>query len=185
MAASRTGSSSGALVVSIDDRSITGVREFRRALKQIGPEWPRELRVVHKTIADEVAAAARGRASGMGGVQALAAKSIKGTANQREARIGVSGQVKGRRTSGPIGNVAFWGAEKRTGWYSRYRYKDVPTAQHPTWVGNSWDVGDPSGGPYAINETIAVMKPEIYEQYLQMLENLAERAGFAAGATIF
>lgn len=175
--ASRSGASSGGLVVSIDDESIRGVKEFRRALKSIGPEWSKELRVVHKRIADMVVPHAQSRARGMGGVQAKAASRIVGRANQREARIGVSA------TGGvPFANVAFWGAKKRTGWYARGRYSGSPARQHPEWVGNSWDVGVPGGGPYAINDTIAEDRPDVYDEYLRMLADLAERAGFSASA---
>jgi len=177
VAASRSGASSGGLVVSIDDNSIRGIREFRRALKGVGPEWARELRVVHKRIADMVVPHAQARAQAMGGVQAEAAGAIKGKANQREARIGV-----GPTAAVPFANVAFWGAKKRTGWYARYRYKDSPAPQHPAWVGNSWDVGEPGGGPYAINPAIADDREEVLAEYLRMIDELAERAGFTSTA---
>ena len=177
MPASRTGSSSGALVVSLDDGTSRGIKEFRRALRELGPEWSRELRVVHKKIADIVAPHAQARAHAMGGVQSKAASAIKGRANQREARIAVTSSA-----STPFANVAFWGAKKRTGFYARHRYKDSTARQHPPWVGNAWDVGEPGGGPYAINETVAADRTEILDDYLNMIDDLARRAGFTSTA---
>lgn len=145
---------------------VTGLKEFRRALKAMGPEWPKALRDVHEGIADEGAALSRGVASGMGGVQAHFAGRIRGTASQREARVSVGGGGA---------NVAFWGAKKRTGWYAPGRYHNS-TRQHPTWVGNSWEVAEAGQGPYAINPALAAFKPDIWERYFQMVLDLAHNA---------
>lgn len=147
---------------------ITGIKEFRAALKAMGPEWAPKLRDVHEQIARRGAALSRGNAQGMGGVQAKAAGTIKGRGNQRQATIAVSGQ-KG------LGNVAFWGAKRHTGWYANPRYSDGK-AQHPPWVGNTWEVAEHGQGPYAINEALADNLPDIEEQYLNMIVNLANKA---------
>ena len=161
-AASRTGASSGVEVI--------GLKEFRRGLKAVGAEWPKELRRVHKTIADRGAALAQGFASGMGGVQAKAAGAIRGRANQRSARIGVAG---GRGS--PMANVAFWGAKRHSGWYAAARYSDSPP-QHPPWVGNSWEPAVFGQGPYAINPALARYLPELLDEYGQMIDRLAADA---------
>ena len=147
---------------------ITGIKEFRRALKEMGPEWPKELRRVHAQIARRGQALSRGYAEGMGGVQAKAAGTIKGRGNQRQASIYVQG-MRG------LGNVAFWGAKRHTGWYANPRYSDGP-AQHPPWVGNTWDAAVHGEGPYAINEALADHLDDILDQYLKMLDNLSRKA---------
>jgi hypothetical protein len=161
--AARSGASSGA--------TITGLAEFRRALKAVGPEWPKELRRVNKALSVTAAGRAQRAARSMGGVQARAADAIRPRANQREVRLTVV-PTKGA----PMANVAFWGAKKRTGWYSRFRYKDVPTPQHPEWVGNTWDVAVAGQGPYAINASLAQHMPEYLDDYMEMLDDLARRA---------
>lgn len=147
---------------------VTGIKEFRRELKALGPEWPKELRAVHKHISDTGARDSQAAARGLGGVQRKAASTIKGRANQREARISVSG-MRG------LGNVAFWGAKKRTGWYAAERYDDIPR-QHPVWVGNSWDVAVPGQGPYAINNTLARNLKQYLDRYGEMIDRLAAEA---------
>ena len=144
--------------------------EFRRALRAMGPEWTRELTKVHRTVALKVAAGAQSRAASMGGVHRRAAPAIKGYANKMNARVGVSPGAKTR-----MANVAFWGAKRHTGWYANARYSDGP-AQHPAWVGNTWDVGVPGGGPYAINATVAAMTPTIIADFERMIDELARRA---------
>lgn len=147
---------------------IQGIKDFRRELKALGPEWPQELRRVHEQIARRGAALSRGRAAGMGGVQAKAQSTIKGRGNQRQATIAVSG-MKG------IGNVAFWGAKKRTGWFGASKYRGQPS-QHPHWVGNSWEVAMAGQGPYAINDALAADLDDILNQYMDMVTNLAAKA---------
>jgi hypothetical protein len=152
----------------VDIGTVKGLKEFRAALKAAGPEWPPELKRVHEQIGRRSAALSRAAASGMGGVQAKAAPTIKGRGNQKEARISVSGMRK-------LGNVAFWGAKRHTGWYAAPRYGESQTAQHPVWVGNSWEVaGD--GGPYAINPALRGYLPEILDQYLDMVQRVADKA---------
>lgn len=149
---------------------VQGMAEFRRALRAMGPEWTRELTKVHRTVALKVAAGAQSRAASMGGVHRRAAPAIKGYANKMNARVGVSPGAKTR-----MANVALWGAKRHTGWYANARYSDGP-AQHPAWVGNTWDVGVPGGGPYAINATVAAMTPTIIADFERMIDELARRA---------
>jgi hypothetical protein len=144
---------------------VHGLPEFRRELKVLDGNWPKELRKVHKKIADEAARRSRGVAGGMGGVQGKAAGTIKGQATQKNARISTSG----------IGHVAFWGAKKHTGWYAGGQYRVSTGRQHPQWVGNSWEVAGP-GGPYAINPALRSYMPSMLDEYAEMIDDLARRA---------
>ena len=147
---------------------VRGLKDFRRDLRDLG--WSKELRLVHKKLADDIAEKARSAASSMGGVQAKAAAAIKGRATQSSAKVGIS---PGARY--PMANAAFWGAKRRSGWYARARYQKSQAQQLPTWVGNTWDVGG-SGGPYAINPTIKQYLPDIIDHYDEMLDDLTKRA---------
>lgn len=144
---------------------VKGLKEFRSELKRVDAGFPKQLRTVHKDIADDVADRARGIASGMGGVQAKAAGALKGYATQTQASVGVSG--------GGIANVAYWGAKKHTGWYAHI-HSSRP--QHPAWVGNSWEPGVAGQGPYAINDALAEKLPDIDDAYLDAIEDLARSA---------
>lgn len=144
---------------------IIGLKEFRAALKAMGPEWPRELRAVHRKIATEGARRSSAVAAGMGGEQGHFAGAIGSASSQREARVTVR----------PQANAAFWGAKKHTGWYAAPRYFDSP-AQHPKWVGASWEPAEFGQGPYAINDALAQYKPQMFEDYLKMIDDLAHRA---------
>lgn len=150
---------------------IVGLKELGSDLRELGGEWARALRSIHKVVADEGANQAQRDARGMGGVQAHYAKAIKAYASERDARVGI-------RTSGDNAgaSVAFWGAEKRTGWYAKGRYADSPTPQHPAWVGNSWDVAVAGEGPYAINSALARYLPYLLEDYERMIDELTKKA---------
>lgn len=149
--------------------SVRGLPEFRAALKAMGPEWGPALTKTHKAIAAEGAAGAQGIAIGMGGVQAKAADRIRGKGTQQGAAIGPSG-------GNGIGNVAFWGAKKRAGWYAAGKYRSSTGRQFPLWVGNSWDTAAAEGGPYAINRALFFDLPKILELYQKMILELAKRA---------
>lgn len=161
--ASRQGANSGA--------QVTGLADFRRELKALDDSFPRELRNVHKTIADMSRDGARGVAVGMGGVFAHNAAAIRSYASVGEARVGIR---EGSRY--PSAPVAFWGAKKRTGWYAAKRYRDSTGQQFRSWVGDSWDAATFNGGPYAINRALYFDLPEIIEQYAQMIDRLAAKA---------
>lgn len=150
--------------------TIRGLPEFRRALRGINKEWPKELRKVHKKIATDAQKWAQAEAAGMGGIQSAAAKAIKAKATQSRAAVGVSG---GKRV--PYGAVAFWGVKKRLGWFARRRYSGE--SQHlPKWVGNTWDAAVHGQGPYAINDALADHMGDLLDDYGRMLDELTFRA---------
>ena len=159
---------------------ITGIKEFRAALKAIGPEWPKELRETHEQIGRRARALSQARARGKGGVYARAASAIRSRGNQREAVLYVQPS-----SANPMAFVAFWGAKRRTGWYARAGQNPASrstadgkplSAQHPPWVGNTWDVAVAGQGPYAINDALAEHLDDLLDQYLNMIDRLAGRA---------
>lgn len=154
-----------------DGVQIVGLADFRRDLKAVGDEWPRQLRQVNKEVADKARDYARGEATALGGVHAKAAPAIKSFATATQAKIGVT--VGDRRF--PMAAVATWGAKRHSGWYAARRYRSS-VAQHPPWVGNTYDTGVVGQGPYGINSAIAHHERELAEMYLDGLADLAARA---------
>ena len=159
--ASRTGTTSGANIIGID--------EFRRALRDLDANWGATLIIAHQKIGSKGARWARSTARGMGGVQARAASAIGERHSERSASIGTFPSFHDR-----MGNVAFWGSKRHTGWYARARYNDSPP-QHPAWVGNSWDVATATGGPYAINPALHAHLNDLVDEYADMLDDIAHK----------
>ena len=156
---------------------IRGLPEFRAALKAIKAEWPAEMTATHKLLAAKAAGWSREEAARMGGVQAKAKSAIGGIGTLSGASVAVLPSRYDR-----MGNIAFWGAKRHTGWYADHRYADSPP-QHPPWVGNSWDVGVAGEGPYAINPALAAHMDGILDEYRTMIDVLTRRP-FPDGTSI-
>lgn len=148
---------------------IEGLKEFQRALRKLDSDLATEPRKFNKELADDIASDARSRASAMGGVRGRAAGAITGYATAAQASVG----FLAASSRYPMASVAFWGAKKHTGWYAHIN-SNVP--QHPRWVGNTWEPGVRSQGPYAINDAVAVEADRIVDRYWVWLEQLARQA---------
>lgn len=155
--------------------TVEGLREFRRQLRAVGPEFPKALAGAHRDIAQIAARVSIAEARRMGGVQRKASGAIRGRGSQQKASLTVR-PSKSARNATAMANVAFWGAKKRTGWYSRPRYSQSPARQHPEWVGNTWDVMDPTGGPYAINAALARYEGDLIEALWAALSRITSKA---------
>lgn len=68
---------------------VKGLAEFQRELKKI--DMAKDLRLANLAAAELVATAARSRASGLGGVAAKTAPSIKAAAEQRRSKVNLGG----------------------------------------------------------------------------------------------
>jgi hypothetical protein len=143
---------------------VRGLDDFRRDLNAMNGGWDKELAVVHRTLAKDVSAEGRAFARGHGGSTAHFAGSIYGIGSAKKAAI----------TNKSVANAAIWGAKKRTGWNARRRNLGG-APQHPKWVGSGWDVGG-AGGPRGINDAIRHDKEQIFERYLEMVDDLSKRA---------
>ena len=145
---------------------VVGLDDFRKELRQLeDPKpWLRELSAAHRVIGREAAAKAQGAARQMGGPQAHFAGSIRGYGSAAGARVGVADRKA---------NAAFWGAKQdRTGWNAG----NGGRPNQPKWIGNTWPVGDPNRGPYAINPAIHDYLPQAEETYGDALDDLMRRA---------
>lgn len=147
--------------------SVDGLKELRRDLKALGPQWPKELTKLHKEIARTVQVAAVANAAGMGRMQRKEAGAIKASGTQDSAALRVA-----QSSRYPFANPAFWGKIKRTGWYAGGHGR----AQSLPWVGSDWQVGVKGEGPYALNDAVADKIPEIMREYGHMLDELFHRA---------
>lgn len=145
------------------------LKAWRAELKALDAAWPKELAKANRQVAQKGAQMARNRAAAMGGVQTKAAGAIKGLGTQVNARIAVN------PSQAPMANVAFWGAKRHTGWYAAARY-DESRAQHPQWIGTSWDVAVDGEGPYAINAALAEGQEELAGFYGDAMDELTARA---------
>lgn len=139
---------------------LKGLREFRRDLKAVGAEWPRELRKVNRQVADDAAEWARGGAHQSGGVARKAAYSIVGASTQRSAKVRWGGRGY------EFADGAFMGAKR---W-----------PQFKPWIGVDWkplEGGEgPGRGPYGINPALSDRREDIEDAYLDALDDLAGRA---------
>lgn len=151
--------------------NIIGLPEFLRALRSMDGNWDAALSLAHQKIASKGAAYARAQARGMGGVQAKSASAIGERHDARRATVAVLPS----RYLDAMANVAFWGAKRHTGWYSRRRYSDS-TPQHPKWIGNSWEVAVRGQGPYAINDALATHRERLLDEYLVELDRISKEA---------
>lgn len=70
---------------------VEGLAQFQAALRNADRALSRELGQVNKRAAELVATGARSKASGLGGVAAHAAPSIKAAAEQRRSKITIGG----------------------------------------------------------------------------------------------
>jgi hypothetical protein len=140
------------------DIEAKGMREFRRALKDAGKEWPKELRKAQRDLVKPIETTARAKATAFGGVRRKAKSAITARATTRETGIGVT--IGTARY--PFASGAFFGAKQ----YSQF----------PGWVGNDWEAASHHEGPYAINAAVAEEADRIVETYGEMVDRVARRA---------
>jgi hypothetical protein len=145
------------------------LQAFRKALKDRSDAkaWQRSLASANRRAGEIIAADARRRAVALGPRGAKAAAGIQASSNQIGIRIRVANTSRSPATLATI-----WGAKKRTGWYSRGRYRDSDGEQHPEWVGSDWEVGEPGQGPYAVNPAIAAKRDEAIEMWAESIDRL-------------
>ena len=134
--------------------NVEGLRELNKALKELGPEFPKEMRKTNKDVADGVASEARSAALSLGGVAAKAAPSLKASAGTTSAGVALGG------------NSAPWAAGAEFGGGRR-----PTTKQFRPWRGNGPDAG------YFLYPTIRENAEQIEGQYREALDELIARVG--------
>ena len=138
---------------------IEGLAGFRKELRKLESDtnWNLELTRGMRAIAQKTAAWSQDEATAMGGQQAHFAGALFGRATASQARIEVAGP---RSPKGKVrANPAFWG-----------------TKAQGNWIGASWDVGDPTAGPYAINAAIYQHGDEILDEIRTLIDDITREA---------
>lgn len=153
---------------------IEGLRDLQRELRAVDKALPRELRIVHKDVAEIIASAAQRRARALGGIHAKAASGIKAGAEQRSGFIRLRPTAtlpfllgaefgakhnEARRVRTPSGAIA-----QRLGWN-----------QLPDWRGNRY-LGAAGGVGYSVYPTIREKGEEIVSAYEERLDQLLRKA---------
>lgn len=141
---------------------VDGLREFRSHLKTLenGPRWTRELGADSRGLAREVAGWVRADAAGGSPQQRHFAGAIAGRGGVSGAKLTIDKAQRGQTYAGAQG--AYWGS------------KAYP--QFPRWVGASWPIAAPTGGPYVINRTLWMRSDDIGEHYRALVLKVATSA---------
>jgi phage shock protein A len=127
---------------------VTGLRELRAELRALEGKWPSQLQKVNKAIAEDVAEGTQRDFQSMGGSGPKAASTVRALAQQTRAQVkfGGKGNSVAERVAG--GNA-----------FGSNRYRQFP-----------------SPGVYALYPTLARMKDDIEDRYIEMLGDLLARA---------
>lgn len=128
---------------------VDGLRDFQKALKQAGDDFPKELRVASKDAAEIVAAGTRQSFSSRSGVAPKVAASVKVLAQQRGAAVRIGGKAF------PYALGSNFGAGPRY-------------PQFPQFAG--------SGDDYSLYKTIRARRAEVLESYGDAVDRLARKA---------
>ncbi len=148
--------------------SSPDVKGLREALKAAGPAWERDIVKAHREVGKLGANLARAAARSGSKQEQAAAPAIGQSASKSGAKVTV-----GSPSGAPFGRAVFWGASRRTGWYSNSRYEGSKRRQFPAWVGVSWSAGVHGEGPHVINDALADHIDEIRGVYGEQLEKVA------------
>jgi hypothetical protein len=136
------------------DVKIEGLRQLNKSLKELGPEFPKEMRKVNKEVAGGVAEHAIRNAHSLGGVAAHVVPSIKASAGVNSAAVALGGLAH------PAAGGAEFGGQRRP-----------TTQQFKPWRGAGSNAG------YFLYPAIREDADEIYNDYLEALDDLVHRAG--------
>lgn len=140
---------------------IKGLVDFRKALRDLNRELPKELGNINKAVADFVVQRAKGRAST--DLEHRAADTLKAARTQRVALVRLGGPKYPEALGAEFG--AIQGIPRNT-----HRGTMQGWNQFRPWRGNSTEAG------YFLYPTIREDTPEIIEMYGNLLEQLARKA---------
>lgn len=136
---------------------VRGLRELRKALKDLGPDFQKKLRPAGKEASIVVAQKARDRAQSVGGVTAKAAPSIRNTTLASNL-LGAGVIIDGEKVPYALG-AEFGGGARPT------------TKQFPPWRGAGSDAG------YAVYPTIRAEAGNIEEFFVMALDKALRENG--------
>ena len=136
---------------------VTGLKELNRELKRVDADFPKAMRKASMEAATLVVVAAQARAAAGRPVQRKAARAIKARAGAARAAVAVTPTA-----AIPFARGAFFGAKR--------------FPQFPPWVGNTWQPGSPTSGPYAINPAIDDKRDEIIDLHAKAIFEITAKA---------
>jgi hypothetical protein len=137
---------------------VKGLSQLRRALKELGPDFQKELRQAGKDTSIKVAGDARSGALGLGGVAAKSAPAVKNT-TLRSNLLGAGVVLDGEKY--PMALGAEFGGQRRP-----------TTKQFEPWRGSG------SGAGYFVYPAIRNNAAFIEEQYVDAIDGALRQNGF-------
>lgn len=132
---------------------VEGARELRAAFRDIeGPAGAKRLKEAHLEVSVMAAADATAAATGGTKLQQKMAGAIRPRATATVAGIALS-----RTGAFQASGVAFYGSQKRSGWFAQSKYNQYTGKDQgfPPWVGNTWKAATAGQGPHLINDAMA------------------------------
>ena len=136
-----------------------GLRELRRELKRLGPQWPREMRAAEKAAAEIVAAKAR--------TNLAAARRLMGHASKpRPDRQHTADAVRTIKALADTTSARVSLGSTRVAWalglnFGSLRYKQFPPVEHPD---------------HALYEAIESERPKVLASFGDSIDRLAHQA---------
>lgn len=142
---------------------VQGLTEYRRALKQVSDDLPKELRRANRDAANLVANEARGRASSVGGVAAHVGPSIRAVAQ------GTSAAVKWGGARFPMAGGAEFGAGRNV---PRQTARGTVRGwnQFEAWTGSN-----SSSGRF-VYPAIRARQADVVEAYAAAIDRITKQA---------
>jgi hypothetical protein len=139
---------------------VRGLRDLQAELRRLDSAWPRELRLLNKSVAELVVDEAESTGRSLGGVHAKTVDvgAFKARGEQRNATI----VLDASRSK----NAFAFGAE-----FGALQYH-----QFPGWRGNRWTDAGGSGVGYMLHPAIRDKRDEMLDLYDEGLGRLLARA---------
>jgi len=132
---------------------VHGLNELNRALREMGPEFQKELKETNRSVAGFVAEDARAAAYSLGGVAAKVAPTVKAAGGTTWAGVSMGGSAYPMAGGAEFGSLAF--------------------KQFKPWRGNGSDAG------YFLYPAIRQDVDRIESEYSKALDRLLKKNGLA------
>jgi hypothetical protein len=143
--------------------SVEGLRELNKALKALGPEFPKALGAASKVVANFVANDARGAAMSLGGIAAKTAPSIKGVGGATSAGVAFGGARYPFASGAEFGAGQDLRRRRSSGTYLGFN-------QFEPWKGNGKDAG------YFVYPSIRQDSDRIVTEYSKAVDAVLKNA---------
>lgn len=161
---------------------VHGLAETQKAFRDaVGKEGPKRLRLAYKEVADLVASRAQSAARSGTPLEEKMAPALKAWAS-----AGRGGGVAVVNTGSlQAAFVAFFGIDRRIGWFAGPKYSGTARDQRlPAWVGSNWKSNWQSGqfteGPHAIREAARASVHDIEAKFTEAMARAYRDVGLQA-----